>query len=212
MRIKALLLILSSAWLSACQTMPGQVPQTPKPGPKTPPVSFDLSLCNGPSGTLPANNGSKVSRESALACTQGVQYLIAPALNSCLLSGFGPRSNRLHGGIDYQGKGRTAVPVVAAANGIVVINKWRTDLGHWIVLDHGNGIYTGYGHLKNASDKQIGTKVTMNEPLGMMGATGNAADGLHLHVEFRKGVLRQAAHGGYFNLKAFDPYDYPERC
>ena len=210
MKIKTLPLLLSFVWLSACQIMPGKAPDAPAP--ETPTASLNLSLCNGTSGILPANDGSLVTRKSALACTQGVQYLVAPAPDSCLLSGFGPRSGRQHGGIDYQGMGRTAVPVVAAADGTVVINKWRTELGHWIVLDHGNGIYTGYGHLKNASDKHVGTKVTMNEPLGMMGATGSAARGLHLHVEFRKGVLRQAAHGGYFNLKAFNPFDYPGDC
>ncbi len=220
MRFKTLLLILSLTGLSACQIMPGQDPEPPSTTPtptlptttETLPASFDLSLCNSTSGTLPANDGSKIIRQSALACTQDVQYLIAPVPNACLLSGFGPRSNRSHEGIDYQGKGRTAVPIVAAAKGTVVINKWRKDLGHWIVLDHGNGIYTGYGHLKNASDKQVGTEVNMNEPLGMMGATGSASRGLHLHVEFRKGVLRQAAHGGYFNLKSFDPYESSEGC
>lgn len=219
MRMKTLLLLLSFAWLSACQTVPGQDPEQPATPTITPitttdtlPVSYDMSLCNSTSGTLPANDGSKIIRESSLACTEDVQYLIAPVLNACLLSGYGPRSNRTHEGIDYQGKGRTAVPVVAAANGTVVINKWRLDLGHWIVLDHGNGIYTGYGHLKDASDKQVGTEVTKNEPLGMMGETGKAADGLHLHVEFRKGDLKQAAHGGYFNLKSFNPYDFSESC
>lgn len=211
MRVNTLLLPLSIAWLSACQTT------GPGGDPEPPPAPLDLSLCNSTAGTLPAHNGLKINRKSALACTQNIQYLIVPAQDACLLSGFGPRPqpgkpNKKHKGVDYQGKGRRAVPVLAAADGTVVINKWREDMGHWIVLDHGEGIYTGYAHLQNASDKLVGMTVNMEETLGMMGDTGSAARGLHLHVEFRKGDLKQPENGGYFALSPFDPYNYPENC
>lgn len=104
--------------------------------------------------------------------------------------------------------------VHAAAAGKVAINKWRgKDFGHWIVLDHGNGIYTGYGHLKYAPKQPVNSNVAAGEPLAMMGSSGRAAGRrLHLHLEFARGTLKQAEQGGYFNLERFDPFKLPEKC
>ncbi len=198
-------------------------PSSPQPvtGPKDKPTPepvntapFDLMLCDGERvSNVQTSLDSRVERNSALACLQDVKFMVAPAPGACITSGFGPRFGTTHKGLDFQGPGRSAVMVVAAAAGTVVINKWRDDLGHWIVLDHGNGIYTGYGHLQDAPKQAVNSTVNAEEPLAMMGATGKAARGkLHLHVEFAKGMLKQAEHGGYFNLDRFDPLVLPEDC
>ncbi len=55
--------------------------------------------------------------------------------------------------------------------------------GNAIVLDHGNGVYTGYWHL-SALDVAAGDQVTRGQLLGEVGSTG-LSTGAHLHWELR---------------------------
>ncbi len=88
----------------------------------------------------------------------------------------------VHPGIDL-GAG-TGVPVHAADAGLVVFSNW-TDLGYGnaVVIDHGNGYQTLYGHLSQLQT-YCGAKVKAGALIGLAGATGNAY-GPHLHFEIR---------------------------
>jgi len=87
-----------------------------------------------------------------------------------------------HPGIDL-GAG-TGAPVHAADAGLVVFANW-TDLGYGnaVMIDHGNGYQTLYGHL-SLLQTHCGAKVKAGELIGLAGATGNAY-GPHLHFELR---------------------------
>lgn len=183
------------------------------------PRPLELELCYSSVSNPPKTDGLQVIRQSAVACRNGVQMLVAPAQGSCLTSGYGYRKSssgeeKFHVGFDYQGPGKTSAPVLAAADGIVIINNFRNkDLGNWLVIDHGNDIYTGYGHLKSKPEFSVGDTVKQGEELAMMGSTGLAAGGrIHLHVEYRTGKLSNIAAGGYFLLDHFNPYDDPNSC
>ncbi|MCK9906919.1 M23 family metallopeptidase, partial [Frankia sp. Cpl3] len=58
-------------------------------------------------------------------------------------SGFGIRWGRMHKGIDIAGAGS----IKAADNGRVVSAGWDGDYGKAVIIDHGNGLQTLYGHL-----------------------------------------------------------------
>jgi murein DD-endopeptidase MepM/ murein hydrolase activator NlpD len=102
-----------------------------------------------------------------------------------LTAGFGTRPDPFtgeaasHGGLDIStDKGR---PVYATANGRIESAGWSGNYGNLIVLDHGYGLKTRYGHLAGFNVK-AGDTVERGAVIGYVGATGRAT-GAHLHYE-----------------------------
>jgi murein DD-endopeptidase MepM/ murein hydrolase activator NlpD len=80
-------------------------------------------------------------------------------------------------------------PVKAADNGYIVVAGWSDDgYGNHIVIDHGNGYQTLYGHLNRIYVK-VGDSVVRGSEIGQMGSTGRST-GPHLHFEVRKNGVR----------------------
>jgi murein DD-endopeptidase MepM/ murein hydrolase activator NlpD len=73
----------------------------------------------------------------------------------------------------------TRVPVVAANDGVVMNASWLGIYGNCVILDHGMGIQSLYGHL-SSFDVGVGDKVTRAQTIGRSGMTG-LAGGDHLH-------------------------------
>lgn len=92
-------------------------------------------------------------------------------------SPFGGRGSRLHEGIDIAND--SGVPVVAAADGIVVFAGWKGAYGKMLEIDHGYGFKTIYGHNSALLVKE-GDKVKKGEEIARMGNTGRST-GPHLH-------------------------------
>jgi murein DD-endopeptidase MepM/ murein hydrolase activator NlpD len=101
--------------------------------------------------------------------------------------GFGPRINPIsgkkefHPGLDLAPGWRARV--VAAQNGEVLFAGIRAGYGRLIILDHGNGLTTRYGHLDQILIKLHQT-VLKGDLIGRVGMTGMAT-GPHLHFEVR---------------------------
>lgn len=202
---------VSAVFLVACGTTTKKpVPIIDPPTTIAQAAKSELLLCKTRVRNPPPSNNRVVQRQTTLACAQGVELLIAPAPSACLTSGFGPRGGRVHRGIDYQSK--PSGPVVAAGAGTVITKAFREkDFGNWIVIDHGQGVYTSYAHLASvAPGLTNGSKVSQGTTLGVMGSTGNATRDIHLHVEYRVGDIKNRK--GYWGLKAIDPFKLPERC
>ncbi len=90
---------------------------------------------------------------------------------------------KMHNGIDLVGEGSTLDNIIAFADGKVVVSKYSSDIGEYIKLDHGNGNYTRYLHLKSKSRTvKVGDTVKKGQVLGYMGATGKVT-GAHLHFD-----------------------------
>jgi murein DD-endopeptidase MepM/ murein hydrolase activator NlpD len=89
-----------------------------------------------------------------------------------------------HPAVDIAGTARE--PVYAADGGYVALAGWsNAGYGNMILIDHGNGFQTLYGHL-DALRVHQGQSVTKGQMIGLMGCTGNCT-GPHLHFEVRKG-------------------------
>ncbi|HJN69675.1 MAG: M23 family metallopeptidase [Candidatus Marinimicrobia bacterium] len=87
-----------------------------------------------------------------------------------------------HYGIDIaavEGK-----PVLASASGFVVFSDWTYDLGNVVILYHGDGYFTHYGHHQNNIKKQRDF-VKRGDVVALVGSTG-ITTGPHLHFEIWK--------------------------
>jgi murein DD-endopeptidase MepM/ murein hydrolase activator NlpD len=94
---------------------------------------------------------------------------------------FGPRDGGEHTGIDIDGI--TGDRVAAAAGGIVVHAGPYYGYGDTIIVDHGRGYSSLYGHLSQM-DVGVGGAVDQGGPIGRVGCTGDCS-GDHLHFEIR---------------------------
>jgi len=104
-------------------------------------------------------------------------------------SNFGMRVNPvshryiLHGGIDLA-PGCNA-PIVAATSGTVTYAGWMGGYGNFVIVDHGGGVTTAYGHQpNNGIVVRVGDVVQAGQQIGHVGTTGNST-GCHLHFETR---------------------------
>jgi len=88
----------------------------------------------------------------------------------------GPRPHR---GVDISAP--TGTPIVAPADGVIRLAGEGLDLGRLIIIDHGYGFSTKYGHLKKYF-VQTGDKVRKGQIIGAVGSTGTST-GPHLHYE-----------------------------
>ncbi len=84
-----------------------------------------------------------------------------------------------HKGIDIATS--IGIPVLAPADGVVVSTGFHSGLGNEIVIDHGFGIVTSYGHLNDMKVK-VGDKVVRGQAIGTVGNSGRST-GPHLHYE-----------------------------
>ena len=88
-----------------------------------------------------------------------------------------------HTGIDIAAP--LGTPVMAAADGLVVaVGHTSVGYGNYVIIDHGGGIQTLYGHLLT-TNVTVGTKVLRGQEIGEEGSTGFST-GPHVHFELRK--------------------------
>ena len=74
-------------------------------------------------------------------------------------------------------------PIRAAKAGTVILAGWNGGYGNCIVIDHGGGFSTLYGHMSRLRASE-GQRVSQGDLIGDMGSTGNST-GPHLHFETR---------------------------
>ena len=87
-----------------------------------------------------------------------------------------------HGGLDLAAGMGT--PVMASQDGKVIFEGPRGSYGNMVILDHGDGLTSWYGHLSLSLVKQ-GQAVKRGDVIGKVGRTGRST-GPHLHFEIRK--------------------------
>ena len=113
-----------------------------------------------------------------------------------LSSGYGPRSSGRHDGIDILAPSGT--PALAAGRGTVAYaGNGLRGYGNAVILDHGDGVETLYGHLDSIRVKSADV-VSADSVIGTVGRTGNATTD-HLHFELR------------VDRAAVDPVEYLKR-
>ena len=109
--------------------------------------------------------------------------LIAPiSYGYTITSRFGPRASGNHTGLDIAAP--TGTNIYAAAAGTVIVEGWsNVGYGNHVIIDHGNGVHTLYGHCSQLYVTE-GQYVNQGDLIGAVGSTGNST-GPHLHLEIR---------------------------
>ena len=122
------------------------------------------------------------ARQALAAATPSIW----PLTLGWLSSGFGNRvdpingnPNDFHAGLDISADKGT--PIHATADGTVESAEYNGNYGNSIVLSHGFGISTRFGHMSGFAVK-VGQKVKRNQVIGYVGATGRAT-APHVHYE-----------------------------
>ncbi|WP_419875538.1 murein hydrolase activator EnvC family protein [Candidatus Pristimantibacillus sp. PTI5] len=110
--------------------------------------------------------------------------------NYRISSNFGTRVHPItgkrhtHTGMDFAAPQGT--DIFAAEDGVVLVAQTWSSYGNCVIIDHGNGIWTLYGHIRNGGIKvEKGEKVKKGQKIAEVGSTGNST-GPHLHFEVRK--------------------------
>ena len=102
-----------------------------------------------------------------------------------LTSTFGYRSSpftgrrEMHKGLDIAT--RSGTPIIAPADGLVVFAGREGGFGNMVILDHGYGITTRYGHCSSL-DAKLGQKIKRGDVIARVGNTGRST-GPHVHYE-----------------------------
>lgn len=102
-------------------------------------------------------------------------------------SGFGGRyhpvlkRSRIHNGVDIAAP--TGTPIHAAGDGEVIFAGWRGGYGNTVIIDHGGGVATLYGHCSKLY-VGAGKRVSTGDRIAAVGSTGMST-GPHLHWEVR---------------------------
>jgi len=102
-----------------------------------------------------------------------------------ITSGYGYRLTvfgyEYHQGLDIAA--RTGTPIVATADGTVVFAGWNNGYGNTVVVEHGHGFTTVYGHCSKMA-VSLGDRVKRGEVIAFIGDTGRST-GPHIHYEVR---------------------------
>ena len=106
-----------------------------------------------------------------------------PVTNWVVTSTFGSRWGRMHEGIDVGVPIGTTVR--ASRAGQIVTAGWVGGYGNCVIIDHGDGVCTRYGHLSQFT-VSVGQYVNQGDQIALSGNTGRST-GPHLHFEIRVG-------------------------
>lgn len=138
--------------------------------------------------TASVENAAKEIKEEnenkdALAIVNNIKLSVLPVTGR-ITSRYGERSSlrrSTHTGLDIACTTGTDIKVVS--NGTVTFSGKKGSYGNLIIVDHGNGVETWYGHCSKLYEK-VGDTVNAGDVIAAVGSTGNST-GPHLHFEIR---------------------------
>ena len=151
------------------------------PDAKKDPTTYSFDAASYDSRAVEAERASRDGRNGPTTSIgqAAPDAWLLPCREYNFTSPFGQRWGRLHAGVDLARPEGT--PYYAAHAGLVTRSSWYGGYGYAVVIDHGNGIETIYGHSSKLIAK-VGQRVEAGDLLGLIGNTGHSF-GSHLHFE-----------------------------
>lgn len=112
-----------------------------------------------------------------------------PVSGARLSSNYGTRVHPISGQVKKHTGVDLAAPqgtdIKAAEGGVVIVAEWWSGYGNTVIIDHGDNVWTLYGHIRNGGIKvEKGEQVKRGQKIAEVGSTGNST-GPHLHFEVR---------------------------
>lgn len=152
----------------------------------------DITMVNGKQIASAVISAAIVKNPVTQVLARGTKPLVGSGFFSWPVCGyvsspFGSRSGGFHKGMDIAAPYGTSIR--AADSGTVVHAGWYYGYGNLIIINHGNGYETYYGHCSSIS-VSVGQSVGRGQYIGAVGHTGDA-DGNHCHFEVRKNGVPQ---------------------
>jgi murein DD-endopeptidase MepM/ murein hydrolase activator NlpD len=127
------------------------------------------------------SRASRAQRRTGVSDPRALPEWIKPAVGP-LSSGFAARWGTFHYGDDIAAAYGSTVR--AASAGTIIRAGWYGGYGMVVIIDHGNGITTRYGH-NSSLLVSVGEKVDVGTPIAHVGSTGDST-GPHCHFEVRE--------------------------
>ncbi len=151
------------------------------------------------------------NKEDMLLCIPAIQPVMNKNLKR-MASGYGYRIDpiyktpKFHAGMDFSGE--IGTNIFATGKGVIEFRGWMQGYGNAVIVDHGYGYKTLYGHLNNfVSTLKVGSPVVRGQVIAYMGNTGKST-GPHVHYEVRyKGKVVDPRNYYYMDLT---PKQYDE--
>ena len=130
---------------------------------------------------------SSANLSSTVVSLNGVS--LSRPVSGTISSRFGIRGGVSHKGLDIAAPNGT--PIYAAASGTVITSAygWNGGYGNYVVINHGSGITTAYGHCSSLV-ATVGQTVNQGDLIAYVGSTGDSS-GNHLHFEVRVNGVAQ---------------------
>ena len=146
-----------------------------------------FTVTEAPEPTSYTESASSGAWSSLVPSQLSDQGWALPVVGS-ITSPFGPRPNKPVDGVGAYHNGTDIAaacgrPVFAATGGKIVDAGYQGSYGNWVLIDHGNGVETGYAHNSKLL-VDAGQTVVAGEIIAVVGTTG-ASSGCHVHFETR---------------------------
>lgn len=148
------------------------------------------SSSSGTSSSDTSSSDTSSSTTYSYSSSSMIWPLPSPYLSNRITSYFGYRTvsvgSSYHKGIDISAPSGTSI--YAVLDGTVVASTYSSSCGYYVILYHGNGIYTHYYHQCQSPPVSVGQTVSQGQVIGYVGSTGNSS-GNHLHFGISIGAM-----------------------
>lgn len=143
-----------------------------------------VEIAKNTSSTKYASTGSVNTNKNTTTAKASLGISLIKPVSGVITSRFGAGSNirsSAHTGLDIATS--IGTPIKAAASGTVTFSGYKGSYGNMLVISHGKGVQTYYGHCSKLY-VSAGTTVSQGQTIATVGNTGNST-GPHLHLEVR---------------------------
>ena len=157
-------------------------------------IIFTLIICTLFIPIISSSNFEQIPIKKDLIFLGNSNYAWPIPGYTTLSSKFGKRiapttgASTFHKGIDIPGSAGTNI-VAADAGKVLKVAKLTYGYGWHVIIDHGNGVATLYGHCSRL-DVSVGQVVQKGQVIAGIGSTGNST-GNHVHFEVRINGVQQ---------------------